>query len=58
MRVQARDARRMARLVHANGGPVWMTVYADEGHNFWAKSANNNYGFYTWIQFVKQYLLN
>jgi dipeptidyl aminopeptidase/acylaminoacyl peptidase len=57
-RVPQGQAEEMARLVRANGVPVWMTVYADEGHNLWAKPANNNFWFYTWIQFVKQYLLN
>ena len=52
------QAEEMARLVRANNVPVWMTVYADEGHDVWAKAANNNFWFYTWITFVKQYLLN
>ena len=57
-RVPVGQAEEMARLVRANGVPVWTTVYADEGHVFWAKGANNNFWFYTWIQFVKEYLLN
>jgi dipeptidyl aminopeptidase/acylaminoacyl peptidase len=57
-RVPQAQAEEMARLVRANGVPVWMTVYADEGHGLWAKPANNNFWFYTWIQFLKQYVLN
>jgi dipeptidyl aminopeptidase/acylaminoacyl peptidase len=57
-RVPPSQAEEMARLVRANGVPVWTTMYADEGHGLWAKPANNNFWFYTWIQFVKQYLLN
>jgi dipeptidyl aminopeptidase/acylaminoacyl peptidase len=57
-RVPPGQAAEMARLVRANGVAVWTTLYADEGHGLWAKPANNNFWFYTWIQFVKQYLLN
>jgi dipeptidyl aminopeptidase/acylaminoacyl peptidase len=57
-RVPPGQAEEMAKLVRANNVPVWTTVYADEGHDVWAKAANNNFWFYTWITFVKQYLLN
>ncbi len=57
-RVPVAQAEEMARTVRANGAPVWLTVYSDEGHDFWAKAANNNFWFYTWIAFLKQYLLN
>ena len=48
-RVPPGQAEEMARLVRANNVPVWMTIYADEGHDVWAKPANNNFWFYTWI---------
>ncbi len=57
-RVPPAQAEEMARIVRANGVPVWLTIYADEGHAFWARPANNNFWFYTWITFIKQYLLN
>ncbi len=57
-RVPPSQAEEMARIVRSNGVPVWVTVYSDEGHDFWAKPANNNFWFYTWITFIKQYLLN
>jgi dipeptidyl aminopeptidase/acylaminoacyl peptidase len=57
-RVPVGQAEEMARLVRANGVPVWKTVYTDEGHIMPALPRNNNYLFYTWIEFVKQYLLN
>lgn len=57
-RVPVDQAEVMARTVRANGVPVWLTVYEDEGHVMWASAANNNFFFYTWIQFVQQYLLN
>ena len=57
-RVPPAQAEEMARIVRSNGVPVWLTIYADEGHDFWARGANNNFWFYTWITFIKQYLLN
>jgi hypothetical protein len=48
----------MARLARANGVPVWVTIYGDEGHVMFGSVANNNFFFYTWIHFVQQYLLN
>ena len=57
-RVPPAQAEEMARIARANGVPVWLTIYGDEGHNFWARPANNNFWFYTWITFIKQYLLN
>ena len=57
-RVPPSQAEEMARIVRNNGVPVWVTVYSDEGHDFWARPANNNFWFYTWITFIKQYLLN
>ncbi len=58
-RVPIDQAEEMARLARANGVPVWLTVYEDEGHvMFISNVANNNFFFYTWIHFVQQYLLN
>ena len=58
-RVPIDQAEEMARLARANGVPVWLTVYGDEGHvMFISNVANNNFFFYTWIHFVQQYLLN
>jgi dipeptidyl aminopeptidase/acylaminoacyl peptidase len=56
-RVPVGQAEEMARLVRANGVPVWTTIYTDEGHEL-PSPRNNNYMLYTWIEFVKQYLLN
>jgi dipeptidyl aminopeptidase/acylaminoacyl peptidase len=58
-RVPIAQAEEMARLARANGIPVWLTVYEDEGHvMFMSNVANNNFFFYTWIHFVQKYLLN
>jgi dipeptidyl aminopeptidase/acylaminoacyl peptidase len=58
-RVPVAQAEEMAAMARANGTPVWLTTYEDEGHLVPSPaSANNNFFFYTWIEFVKQYLLN
>ena len=58
-RVPIDQAEEMARLARANGVPVWLTVYEDEGHVMFINNVtNNNFFFYTWIHFVQQYLLN
>jgi len=56
-RVPVGQAEEMASAARASGMPVWLNVYADEGHILWGNSANNNFFFYTWIQFVKEHLL-
>jgi YD repeat-containing protein len=33
-------------------------VYTDEGHLLGSTTATNNFLLYTWIQFMKTYLLN
>ena len=58
VRVPVSQAEDMARLVRKNDVPVWLTVFADEGHDVWARPANNNFWFYTWIQFINRYLLH
>jgi len=57
-RVPVGQALEMAEAARANGVPVWLSVYDDEGHNLWSSGANNNFFFYTWIRFVQQHLLN
>jgi dipeptidyl aminopeptidase/acylaminoacyl peptidase len=56
-RVPVAQAEEMAALARANGTTVWLTTYEDEGHLF-PSPVNNNFFFYTWIEFVKEYLLN
>lgn len=57
-RVPVDQAEAMAAAARANGVPVWLTVYADEGHLLPTTRANNDFLFYTWIRFVQEYLLN
>jgi len=57
-RVPLAQAEAMFQAARANGGPVWMVIYEDAGHeNFPGTTANSNYNFYTWITFVERYLL-
>jgi dipeptidyl aminopeptidase/acylaminoacyl peptidase len=57
-RVPVDQAEAMAAFARANGVPVWLTIYADEGHLLPTTRANNDFLFYTWIQFVRQYLVD
>jgi dipeptidyl aminopeptidase/acylaminoacyl peptidase len=56
-RVPVDQAEGMAAAARANGVPVWLTVYADEGHLLPTTRANNDFLFYTWIRFVQEYLV-
>jgi dipeptidyl aminopeptidase/acylaminoacyl peptidase len=58
-RVPVGQAEELYRAAKANGAPVWLVVYDDEGHErFPEKPANTNFHFYTWILFVQKYLIN
>jgi dipeptidyl aminopeptidase/acylaminoacyl peptidase len=57
-RVPVDQAEGMAAAARKNGVPVWLTVYADEGHLLPTTRANNDFLFYTWIRFMQEYLLN
>jgi dipeptidyl aminopeptidase/acylaminoacyl peptidase len=57
-RVPVDQAEGMAAFARANGVPVWLTIYADEGHLLPTTRANNDFLFYTWIRFVQEYLVN
>ncbi|MDQ3211372.1 MAG: prolyl oligopeptidase family serine peptidase, partial [Acidobacteriota bacterium] len=57
-RVPVDQAEAMAAAARANGVPVWLTVYSDEGHLLPTTRANNDFLFYTWIRFVQEYLLD
>jgi dipeptidyl aminopeptidase/acylaminoacyl peptidase len=57
-RVPVDQAEAMAASARANGVPVWLTIYTDEGHMLPTTRANNDFLFYTWIRFVQEYLVN
>jgi dipeptidyl aminopeptidase/acylaminoacyl peptidase len=55
-RVPLNEAEQIARVVKANGVPVWYLVAKDEGHGF-SKKKNVDFQFYATIQFVQKVLL-
>ncbi|CAN5769298.1 S9 family peptidase [soil metagenome] len=56
-RVPIAQAEAMFQAARANGGPVWLAIYEDAGHeNFPGTTANSNYNFSTWITFVAKFL--
>ncbi|MCY7351348.1 MAG: S9 family peptidase [Cytophagaceae bacterium] len=56
-RVPRTEALQMANAVRKNGSPVWYLEAKDEGHGF-RKKGNQDFLFYTTVQFIKQFLLN
>ncbi|MEO8521907.1 MAG: prolyl oligopeptidase family serine peptidase [Acidobacteriota bacterium] len=56
-RVPVEQAEAMAAAARASGVPVWLTIYADEGHLLPSTRANNDLLFYTWIRFVQEFLI-
>ncbi len=56
-RVPVDQAEGMAAAARANGAPVWLTIYTDEGHLLPTTRTNNDFLFYTWIRFVEEYLV-
>ncbi len=55
-RVPYSESVQMAAAVRKNGSTVWFLGAKDEGHGF-QKKPNNDYFFYSSVQFVKKYLL-
>jgi dipeptidyl aminopeptidase/acylaminoacyl peptidase len=56
-RVPLAQAQEMAKAVRANGVPVWLAVYEDEGHIAFANSANNDFNLFAWAKFAQEFLL-
>ena len=55
-RVPLSEAEQMVERVKQNRKPVWYLMARDEGHGF-DKKQNADYLFYSWVMFVRQYLL-
>ena len=55
-RVPVAQAHEMVKAVRANGVPVWLAVYGDEGHNPFTNT-NNDFNLFVWAVFVEEYLL-
>jgi dipeptidyl aminopeptidase/acylaminoacyl peptidase len=55
-RVPVAQAHEMVKAVRANGVPVWLAVYGDEGHNPFTNT-NNDFNLFVWAVFVEECLL-
>lgn len=56
-RVPYTEAQQMVEKIRASGGKVWYLMANDEGHGF-GKKNNQDFLFYSTIEFIKQNLLN
>ncbi len=56
-RVPASESQQIVAALKQNGTPVWFLMANDEGHGF-AKKKNNDFLFYSAVEFFKTYLLN
>jgi dipeptidyl aminopeptidase/acylaminoacyl peptidase len=55
-RVPIAQAQEMAKAVRANGVPVWLAIFEDEGHNPF-NATNNDFNLFIWAKFVEEHLL-
>jgi dipeptidyl aminopeptidase/acylaminoacyl peptidase len=55
-RVPVAQAHEMAKAVRANGVPVWLAIFEDEGHNQF-NNTNNDFNLIVWARFIQEYLL-
>ena len=55
-RVPISQAESLVRAVKSNGTPVWYVRFEDAGHQQ-LTAATNDLSIYTWVLFVKQFLL-
>ncbi len=55
-RVPVSEAHQIVDAARANKAPVWLLLGKNEGHGF-ARKSNQDFQFYSTIQFVRQYLL-
>jgi dipeptidyl aminopeptidase/acylaminoacyl peptidase len=55
-RVPVTEAHQIVKAARANKAPVWLLLGKNEGHGF-ARKANQDFQFYSTIQFIREYLL-
>lgn len=55
-RVPASEAEQVVKAIRANGGTVWHLLATNEGH-IWGKKENNDYAFWSALQFYRKTLL-
>jgi dipeptidyl aminopeptidase/acylaminoacyl peptidase len=56
-RVPASESEQIVAALKQSGTPVWFLMANDEGHGF-VKKKNNDFLFYSEVEFLKTYLLN
>jgi dipeptidyl aminopeptidase/acylaminoacyl peptidase len=56
-RVPIAQAETMVKALKSNGTPVWYVRFEDAGH-LQLSPANADFSIYTWVMFVRAYLLN
>ena len=55
-RVPVSESQQMVNIVRQNGTPVWWLMAKDEGHGY-RKKQNQDFQFYTTVEFLEEYLL-
>jgi dipeptidyl aminopeptidase/acylaminoacyl peptidase len=55
-RVPVSESQQIADALKKQGTPVWLLIAKDEGHGY-RKKANQDFQFYSTIEFLQQYLL-
>jgi dipeptidyl aminopeptidase/acylaminoacyl peptidase len=55
-RVPVSESEQIAAALKKQGTPVWFLVAKDEGHGY-RKKVNQDFQFYTTVEFLKEYLL-
>ena len=55
-RVPVTESEQIADALKKQGTPVWFLMAKDEGHGF-RKKQNQDFQFYTTVEFLKEYLL-
>jgi dipeptidyl aminopeptidase/acylaminoacyl peptidase len=55
-RVPVSESQQIADALKKQGTPVWLMIAADEGHGY-RKKPNQDYQFYSTVEFLQEYLL-
>ena len=56
-RVPVSESQQIADALKTQGTPVWLIIAKDEGHGY-RKKSNQDFQFYTTVEFLQNYLLN
>jgi dipeptidyl aminopeptidase/acylaminoacyl peptidase len=56
-RVPVSESQQIADALKTQGTPVWLIIAKDEGHGY-RKKPNQDFQFYTTVEFLQNYLLN